>query len=68
MDEEGSDSGEDDLSGIVLPEILQCTTALSIRNAAHTLQLAVKDFLDIIDRKLVIDRFRQIVKMLRTPL
>lgn len=54
-DEEGSDSDEDDLSGIVLPEILQCTTAISIRYAAHTLQLAVKDILDTIDRKLVTD-------------
>ena len=40
--------------------------AVSVKCAAHTLQLAVKDFFSD-TKKQIIDRARQIVKTLRTP-
>lgn len=39
----------------------------SIKCAAHSLQLAVKDFLQQIDSMNIIDKARKIVKVLRTP-
>ena len=65
-----SDSNEEDEDESIFDSIIEegslsTGNVVSVKCAAHTLQLAVKDFLNPFDSNIV--KARQIVKKLRTP-
>ncbi|XP_070073345.1 uncharacterized protein [Drosophila takahashii] len=61
------DESPDELQEEELTQHLNIHSIVSIKCAAHTLQLAIKDFFDRLGSVPFIDKARNIVKLLRTP-
>lgn len=62
-----SDQYDEQLVNDNIIDDLNISSITSIKCAAHSLQLAVKDFLQEIESLNIIDQARKIVKILRTP-
>lgn len=66
VDNEGDADGKENFDEGMLNN-LKLHSVQSVKCAAHTLQLAVKDFLQRLESVDFIDKARRIVKLLRTP-